>query len=252
MPKVLDYSTLPITQEHPYVDVPGSSVECRYLELVDHWTDHLKFKSWQLTKNKEVSEDIVQDAFLCLWQQREKVIPENPVGWLLTVVRNLSIRYNRDKNIELRTHSQISQTHKSFYTEVEEKLLNKEQQLQLSVMINRLPKQQKMVLCLNNEVGLKRSEIAQFLKLSPNTVKVHLARATQFLKDYAVCFGVYILLFVCHNFFFKDSNTIDRDVEWYKKKIEEAKHVSQRTTTQESPALLYVSQLSALPLVKSF
>src|ERR1700754_2806307 len=101
MTTITHYKPAPMqSQEYPCRDVPVHFFHYQFTRIVDNWTAHLQYTAWQITKNKQVAEDIVQEAFLALWQQRAKIIPENPVGWLIKVVTNLSVRHIRDKNIQ--------------------------------------------------------------------------------------------------------------------------------------------------------
>ncbi len=82
--------------------------------------------------------------------------------------------------------------------------------------INKLPSQQQIVLHLSKEIGLRRQEIAAQLQISPNTVKVHLLRAMQFVKE-NICFIFLFSIFcACNNLFFKSSNTDESFRDLYK------------------------------------
>lgn len=221
MTTITQYKPSPIpVQEYPCRDVPVHFFHYQFTKLVHNWTAHLQYTSWQITKNRQVAEDIVQEAFLALWQQRAKIIPENPVGWLIRVVTNLSVKHLRDKNIQVRIHKVLSEHNNTSCTHVEENLIGKEKHVLLKQIFNQLPSQQKIVLHLSKEKGLRRAEIAACLHLSPNTVKVHLNRAVQFMKDNLTCICIIILLFICNNIFFKKSNTKDDLMELFNKRYQ--------------------------------
>ncbi|NML22427.1 sigma-70 family RNA polymerase sigma factor [Pseudoflavitalea sp. G-6-1-2] len=203
-----------------YKTAPLHLFHYQFTSIVHNWTTHLQYTSWQITRNKQVAEDIVQEAFLALWQQRAKIIPENPVGWLIKVVTNLSVRYIRDRNIQVRIHKTLSNHNNTHCTHVEEHLIGKEKHMLLKQIFNQLPSQQKTVLLLSKEKGLNRAEIAAFLQLSPNTVKVHLNRAVQFMKENLTCICIILLLFICNNIFFKKSNTKDELMELFNKRYQ--------------------------------
>jgi RNA polymerase sigma factor (sigma-70 family) len=218
MNTITQYKPAPMpAREYPCKDVPVHFFHYQFTRIVDNWTAHLHYTAWQITRNKQVAEDIVQEAFLALWQQRAKIIPENPVGWLIKVVTNLSFRYNRDQNIQFRIHKVLSEEKNVSCSDVEENIIVKEKRRLLLHIFNQLPSQQKMVLLLSKERGLRRAEIAACLQLSPNTVKVHLNRAVQFMKENLTCISIIVLLFICNNIFFKKSNTNDRLMELFNK-----------------------------------
>ena len=196
-----------LLQEHSSQDVPEQIFESRFTRIVDTWTPHLQYTAWQITRNKQVAEDIVQEAFLALWEQRAKIIPGNPVGWLIRVVTNLSARHLRNKNVKLRIYKALSEETNISSSEVEEYITGKEKHIQLKNVFNQLPGQQKLVLLLSKEKGWRRAEIAACLQLSPNTVRMHLHRAMQYMKENLACIALFTLFFICNIIFFRKSST---------------------------------------------
>lgn len=209
------------SEEHLSLPPAGSEdvslylLQFQFTKIVEDWSAHLRHTAFQITRNKQVTEDIVQEAFLELWKHRRKIIPENPVGWLSKAVTNLSLKYIRKTNVQVRVFRALSHHNNTSHSDVEERLIGKERQALLNNAINKLPSQQQIVLHLSKEVGLGRHEIAAQLQISPNTVKVHLLRAMHFVKE-NVCF---ILLFVifcaCNNLFLQSSNTKERFRDLY-------------------------------------
>jgi RNA polymerase sigma factor (sigma-70 family) len=213
--------------------VTKETEENQYTKIVKNWTPHLQYTAWQITKNKQVSEDIVQEAFLVLWKQQARIIPGNPVGWLIKVVTNLSAKYIKQKNIQIRIHNTLREGEITSYFDVEEYLLVKEKRVLLNETFQQLPSQQKIVLHLSKNIGMRREEIAACLQLSPNTVKVHLQRAMQFMKEHLTCIVIISMLFVCNNIFSKGSNTKVELRELYS-----TSSVSLNETTQVTTILL--------------
>lgn len=204
----------------------------QFTKIVEDWTDHLHNVSFQITGNKQVTEDIVQEAFLELWLQRVKIMPGNPTGWLLKVVGNLSRKHIRKTIVKLRIYNTFSNGKTVSFSEVEERLIGKEKERILSRAFNKLPTQQQLVLHLTKEKGMRRQEIATVLQLSPNTVKVHLLRAMQFMKEHIGCILLFIVFFACNNIISHSSNTNERSRELYKKKevIKEQLHEKKMIT----------------------
>lgn len=188
-------------------DVSLFLLQYQFTKIVEDCSEHLRNTAFHITRNRQVTEDIVQEAFLELWKHRRKVIPENPVGWLSKAVTNLSLKHIRKSNVQVKVFKALSHNKNISHSDVEERLIGKERQVLLNNVINKLPSQQQLVLHLSKEVGLGRQEIAAQLQISPNTVKVHLLRAMQFVKE-NVCFVLLFVIFcACNNLFFKSSNT---------------------------------------------
>lgn len=189
--------------------------DVQFTRIVHACSDQLLFAAYQITRNKQVSEDIVQEAFLELWRQRAKIIPENPVGWLHKVVSNLSNKYLRRSFVQIRVLNTLKAEKTFFYSNVEERLTEKEHNNLLNSAFNQLPHKQQVVYHLSREKGLRRHEIAAQLNLSPNTVKEHLSRATQFIKEHIAFIAPILLLFVFNNLFFSSSSTNSSSRELY-------------------------------------
>ncbi|MGN6416775.1 MAG: RNA polymerase sigma factor, partial [Pseudobacter sp.] len=217
-------------------DVSLDFLQYQFTKIVENWSEHLQRIAFQITRNKQVTEDIVQEAFLELWKHRRKIIPENPVGWLSKAVTNLALKYIRKTNVQVKVFKALSHFNDTCHSDVEERLIWKERQTILKIAINKLPSQQQLVLHLSKEVGLGRQEIADRLQISPNTVKVHLLRAMHFVKE-NICFILLFLFFcACNNLFFKRSNTDERvrDLYYAEKVISEVHPEEWMSTTVNS------------------
>lgn len=181
--------------------------EAVFTEVVHAYSSKLIAIAFSITKNRVAAEDIVQEAFLKLWQKRNEIVFYNLGGWLYRVVANLSYQHHQRESMQLRVINSLSKTKEKFCTGVEEQLMIKENDRIVHSIINRLPEKQREVYHLSRVNGLGRNEIAHHLNVSPNTVKVHLSRAQQFVKEHMVSLALFSLFFIFNNIFFKQSNT---------------------------------------------
>lgn len=179
----------------------------QFTGIVQSHSSPLFFVAYRITRDRQVAEDIVQEAFLRLWQQRVKIIPGNPGGWLYTVVNHLGYKYVKRAGLHVQAIHELSATTGAHSCEVEESLISKENDELLDQLLQRMPPQQKMVYHLSREEGLRRHEIASQLNLSPNTVKVHLNRAVQFMKEHIAIAILLAAFFFLNTFIFTSSNT---------------------------------------------
>ncbi|GAA4517400.1 RNA polymerase sigma factor [Sphingobacterium thermophilum] len=69
------------------------------------WGEQLRFYSFKITRNKEVSEEIVSEAFCIAWQNKEKTVSVAALkSYLFLVVRNASYDHTSGyyrKNVDL-------------------------------------------------------------------------------------------------------------------------------------------------------
>jgi RNA polymerase sigma factor (sigma-70 family) len=142
-----------------------------FRELVGAYKDKVYTAGIRLLGNRERAEDSMQDVFLKIGLNREKLPGvENFGGWLHTITRNTLIsalkRLAREKTINLA----VADDFVSGLT-VEEMLMQKENRILFRAAIDALPARQYEVYHLVKEEGLKREEAAARLGISLDTVK---------------------------------------------------------------------------------
>ncbi len=184
-----------------------SSQDQQFTAVVHSHSSELFVVAYRITQDRQVAEDIVQEAFLRLWQHRVKIFHGNPGGWLYKVVNHLGYKYLRRSDKYRQVIKELKVTTSEYSTNAEEYVIGKENDQLIRQLVYRLPSQQKLVYHMSREEGLRRHEIASQLNLSPNTVKVHLNRAIQFMKEHMACAILLILFFIVNTFIFIGSNT---------------------------------------------
>ncbi|GGZ30524.1 DNA-directed RNA polymerase sigma-70 factor [Echinicola pacifica] len=143
---------------------------------------HLKVYQYanSLLKDPDLAEDMVQEVFIGLWQERIRLTKiDNFDGYLFTIVKRKSIDYIRKINSNHRLkekiiHQYCSISHPDF--EFEEKgFLNNLKEV--------LSPQQKIIFELSREQGLSYEEIAEHMNISKNTVRNHMVKALENLRN---------------------------------------------------------------------
>ena len=131
----------------------------------------------------ELSQDIVSDCFIRIWERRGTIEVESSLKYyLLLSVRNAIYNYLRSPESRKTDINSIISILEN--TPVEEYNLEKEDTiLHVYELIEQLPLQRKKILELAVFSGKKYNEIADLLGISVNTVKTQMARAYRFLRD---------------------------------------------------------------------
>lgn len=134
--------------------------------------------AFSILKSEEESENIVQDVFLHLWENRHKIEKDSSIKYyVFTIAYNSSISIIRKKALEsqfieyLKSIQDLNQ--ESVDVEIEYNELTKK----LDDIINHLPDRQREVYLLHKKEGLKYQEIAGRLNISVNTIENHMSRA---------------------------------------------------------------------------
>jgi RNA polymerase sigma-19 factor, ECF subfamily len=190
--------------------------EILFSEMVNAYSPRLLDIGLYISKNHQVAEDIVQDAFLKLWEQREKIDSQNIGGWLYKVVVHAAYKHQHKNAKKLKVNYFLQKGKQHSCTGVEEYLIHKEGLKMFSTIYSRLPTQQQAVYRLAHQEDLNRNEIANRLQISPNTVKNHLTKATQFIKAHLTnaCLAIIILTII--NLFLESTSTKMSPEDLYK------------------------------------
>lgn len=147
------------------------------------------------TKELNHSEEIVQDTFVLLWEQRSSIkINTSLKSYLLKTVQNKCIDWFR--------HKKIIQTHKKYVLEkppqfalnTDSYLLYSELNERIENALKLLPESISETFRMNRQKGLKYSEIAEIQGVSLRTIEVRIGKALHILRHYlrdyfvSICF----------------------------------------------------------------
>lgn len=127
---------------------------------------------FSLTKNRELSEEIVSDVFINIWRKKEN-LPEvvNLKLYLYTSAKNISINYlsklAREKTVNL---DDLDPLISAPFINAEEALITKEMDMRIRNAIQALPPKAKLIFILIKENGFSYREAAEILNLSVSTV----------------------------------------------------------------------------------
>lgn len=150
-------------------------------------------------KREEDAEEIVQEVFIKIWENRTKIdIYSSFESYLFTISYNSAIstlrkRVHEKKYIEYLKSIQESDNLEELTDELYFKELNSKIQ---SLLADLTPRQREIFL-LSREDGLTHEEIAKKLGISVNTVKNHIVSTLNFLRSNIDSAFVINALFVC-------------------------------------------------------
>jgi RNA polymerase sigma-70 factor (ECF subfamily) len=133
--------------------------------------------------DRAAARDLVQDAFVRIWERRTTLDPRRSLKALLyRTVRNLALNRVRDRR-----------TRRDLLTDYEPDVHREptpdahaegnEFGRHLEAWIESLPERQREALRLSRFEGLSHDEIADVMDVSPRTVNNHLVKALKYLRD---------------------------------------------------------------------
>ncbi len=164
-----------------------------YEEIYNDFFGVIYHLSLQYLHNEKISEEIVQDSFMKLWEIRDTLNEQfNIRNFLYTITKNNCLNYLRNQKIALKHQEKIKYLEMQFNYEALEKLGN---YLEFEVLrekidqaIAALPEEIRETFLLSRFDELHYKEIAEKQSISIKTVEARMTKALRILrlelKDY--------------------------------------------------------------------
>ena len=136
-----------------------------------------------LLGNEDDAKDVVQDAYLKLWNQREKLNNlDNPQAFCTTLVRNMCIDRHRAASLEV-----VDKPPEELPIAGDDNASRHIEQQQTAQLLNhclaRLPAQQQQVVRMRDLAGCSMQEIEKATGLTAVNARVVLSRARKSLRE---------------------------------------------------------------------
>lgn len=150
--------------------------------LYDLFYPRLCYYASNLLPESQNVEDIVQDAFISLWQRKEKFSNLRSLkSFLYVVVKNKC--FNTSKHLKIARDVQYELSINNEGNESDVFVIESEVIESLYMAISKLPKGCRKILSLSYFSQLKNREIADLLDVSVNTVKTQKRRGITLLRS---------------------------------------------------------------------
>ncbi len=129
--------------------------------------------------SSEAAEEVVDDVFIKMWQNRINLAGVNNLSvYLYVSIKNQSLNYlNKTAKIKYTDISEVPITFGDMASSADQNIMLSDLSAIINKAINRLPPQCRLVFKLVKEDGLKHHEVAQILGISVKTVEYHIGNA---------------------------------------------------------------------------
>lgn len=136
----------------------------------------------RILKDHDTAEEIVQDLFFRLWQDRGNLTIESSLnGYLFRSVHNRSLHFIEHQKVVDRHAGEIAASADQTAEPVTEAIYYSELQSKVARVLERLPERCSVIFRMSRFEGLKYNEIAEKLSVSLKTVEANMGRA---LKEF--------------------------------------------------------------------
>lgn len=137
----------------------------------------------RILKNSPNAKDATQETFIKVYMHRRSIDPEKNIKtWIFTIATNTVYDFlrgkKRKKEISLDEEFETNPYFETYYSKKEEGLAS-----DVDKALDRINPEYKKVLLLFYQQGFGYQEIADILKMPINTVKTHISRGKEQLKE---------------------------------------------------------------------
>ena len=169
--------------EQQLVCLLRSSSQFAFERLFESYSQKLYRFSLSYLKSETEAEEIVQDVFLKLWENRQQLKSDTSFqSYLFTIAFNAIRKHFNRKSRDEQYAAQILESLASEHASIEtspgyERLVSKLEQL-----IGQMPERRKEIFIKRKKEGISVRDIALSMNISPKTVENQVTEAMNFLK----------------------------------------------------------------------
>ena len=151
--------------------------------LYSQYKDRLYGFLFQLTKSHSVSEDLLQDTFMRIWEDRQRLSAIRDFkAYVFAMVKHRALnslkRISREELLIRRIAHGTSGEDRSTESDVSYNELKRK----IDGVVRQLPPQQRTVYQMSREQGLRQEEISYRLNVTVATVKKHLTLSLRYIR----------------------------------------------------------------------
>lgn len=159
--------------------------------LYKAYSDRLLRICQHYVTDESTAKDILHDAFIIIFTSIKSLKDNSKLeGWMITIVRNLSLRYLQST---VKDDIPLSSLGTEFLSEEDEEEKNMELELLLSA-IESLPEGNREIFKLSVLDGLSHKEIGELLGINPHSSSSQLVRAKKMLRTILMNYWMLFLL----------------------------------------------------------
>ena len=134
--------------------------------------------------NQYMAEEVVQSAFIRVWEVRERVEPESSfISFLCTIAKNLLMNMYQRQTVEYVYNEYLKNTGVDRDSQTEESIDLRFFNEYIDSLAEELPAQRKKIFILSKRQNYTNKEIAEMMGISESTVATQLSLAVKFMRE---------------------------------------------------------------------
>lgn len=160
----------------------------------------LYIHAYKMFPDREEVKDILQEVFLCLWNNRDDIVLElNLKGYLYTATRNRILNIFKHQKIKSAYISSFASFIEDESPCVDKQFRLKELTALIDAEVGLLPPQMRLIFEMSRNANLSHNEIALELNISPLTVRKQINNSLKILRmKLATHFLTFLTFYLLH------------------------------------------------------
>lgn len=140
--------------------------------------------AYKLTQDRNETEEIVQEAFLKVWEKRASLDSnQNFDAYLFTIAKNIVYNKAKQRAYHFAFQNYLASYESGLCYNTEQKLEFEELKALLDQIYTSLPPVRRKVFMMSRLQGLSNSEIAAELNTSTSNIENHLNKALRYIRE---------------------------------------------------------------------
>ena len=141
--------------------------------------------AWRYVRSTAIAEEVVQEIFLKLWEQRQHLKSDGTLqAYLYRAVKNRSLNHLRDQHTRAQKTEALAEYLTNVLPQPDKAMLQEELAHRIRQALDALPERRRTIFVLSKLHGLTYAEIASVLDISVNTVDTQMRRALCLLREH--------------------------------------------------------------------
>ncbi len=161
--------------------------ESAFKQIYFLYSERLYGNLLKLLKSESVAQEILQDVFMKIWNNRQHIdVNKSFRSYLFRIAENMVCNFYKKASREKALLQQLVAKSSEEYVHIEETIFSREQKHFLHNAIESLPPQRKQVFELCKVEGKSYDEVSGLLGISISTISDHIVKANRFLREYCI------------------------------------------------------------------
>lgn len=152
-----------------------------FRNLFDTYYDSIRNFAYFKVGDADLADDIVQEAFLKIWNMRDEIRSETVKALLYKIAGNLALNQLKHRQVVFNFENSYEQ--ESYSDQADSKIISDEFNSYLQKVIASIPDNSREVFLMNRMEGLTYEEIADRLDLSVKAIEKRMSEALKIVRS---------------------------------------------------------------------